>query len=114
MSGEIEYEGFYAICDHMPGKERALRIGGTVVVPTTGWTARIDPYEGLPPVTPFLLELNLTVTAPEHAGEDVVTRIELDEEQLKPPPLEFAEVQFNFTGPEGAQGPGTITVDHPE
>lgn len=113
MSGPIEYEGFYAVCNHMPG-DRVLRIGGTVVVPTSDWTVKLDPYKGQPPVTPFLLELDLTVTPPAGGAEEVITRIELEEVRLENPALEYDEVQFNFSGPDGAEGPGTIKVEHPE
>jgi len=118
MSGSVEYREFYAICNHMPGADRVLRVGGTVVFPTSGWSAEITAHEhqGAPPFNPRVLELDLTVTAP--ADGVVVTRaetsLELEEYRVEDPALEYEQVHFYLVGREGEDGPGPIEVVHPE
>ncbi|MDQ2631879.1 MAG: hypothetical protein M3Y75_13035 [Actinomycetota bacterium] len=108
----LEYQGFYAICDHMPGADRVLRIGGTVVAPTGGWTAVLEEDDGLPPVNQFLLKLKLVVTEPQDAATEVITPIELNEHRIEDPSIEYDEVEFVFEGPDDIEGPAMIKVEH--
>jgi hypothetical protein len=115
MPGIVEYEDFYANCDHMPGADRVLRVGGTVVCPTSGWSARIRPHQqhGTGPINPLLLELDLTVTGPAD-GEvvlEVLTPIQPEEYRIEDPAIEYQQVVFHLVGRD-EEGPGTIEVVH--
>jgi hypothetical protein len=112
QENRLEYQAFYAVCDHMPGADRVLRVGGTVVAPTGGWTATLEEDDGLPPVNQLLLKLKLVITEPEGGATDVITPIELDEHRIEDPAIEYDEVEFVFEGPEGIEGPETIKVEH--
>ena len=112
QENRLEYQAFYAICDHMPGADRVFRVGGTVVAPTGGWTATLEEDDGLPPVNHLLLKLKLVVTEPEGGAPKVITPIELNEYEVKDPSIEYDEVEFVFEGPDGIEGPETIKVDH--
>lgn len=115
MPGPIEYKDFYAICNHMPGDDRVLRVGGTLVFPTSGWSAELDlaKQKG---INPLLLEFDLTVSAPPDgkAIEDVLTRFDLEEYRIEEPALEYQQVEFHLVDRDGEAGPGTIEVDHPQ
>lgn len=112
MEGLPEYEGFYAICNHMPGDRPALRVGGTVKPPTRGWTAELVEYEGQPSPNQFLLRLTLKLTAPSDPVAEVITPIEVEFE-IQEPPFEYSQVDFHLDGPEGIEPPETVEVDHP-
>ena len=115
MAPVIEYQDFYAHCNHMPGSEKALRAGGTVVFPTTGWSATLKEHErsGPPPTSPLTLELDLVIERPSD-GEtiiDVLTPVELDEFRIDRPPAEYGDV-YVFVDEEFGEGPGQIEVQH--
>jgi len=112
QGNRLEYQDFYAICDHMPGADRVFRIGGTVVAPTGGWTATLEEDDGLPPVNQLLLKLKLVVTKPQGVSTKAITPVELNEHRIEDPPIEYDEVEFVFEGPDGIEGPETIKVEH--
>jgi hypothetical protein len=117
MSGSVEYHDFYASCDHMPGAERVLRVGGSLTFPTSGWSAKLGPHEhkSAPPFNPLLLELDLTVAEPAD-GEtvlEVLTPFELEEYRIEDPAIEYQQVLFHLVGRGDEEGPGTIEVVHP-
>ncbi|HET9197633.1 MAG TPA: hypothetical protein VFN92_05175 [Solirubrobacterales bacterium] len=113
QEGRLGYQDFYAVCNHMPGAERVLRVGGTVVAPTRGWTAVLEQDDGLPPVVQFLLKLKLRVTEPQDGAAEVITPIELPEYRIEDPAIEYEQVEFVFEGPDGIEGPPVIEVEHP-
>lgn len=115
MPGSVEYKDFYASCNDMPGADQVFRTGGTVVFPTSGWSARIGRHEqhGTGPINPLLLELDLTVTEPGNGDEvlDVITPLELEEYRIEDPAIEYQQVVFHLIGRD-EEGPGTIEVVH--
>jgi hypothetical protein len=110
MQGVQAYEGFYANCDHMPGAERVLRVGGTVVFRTTGWSARLKRTEGNTGSNPFMLHLDLVLTPPEDGG-DALTPYELEEWTEAPPTSEYDEVEFHVVGSDD-EPPPILKVEH--
>jgi hypothetical protein len=111
MSAADEYRDFYAICDHMPGKDRVLRVGGTVICPTTGWSARLEPTEGNTGINQFMLHLDLVVTPPAPDTPVIEVRTpESAEWRQSPPALEYTDVEFHRSD---ADPPPTIKVEHP-
>jgi hypothetical protein len=107
-----EYQDVYAICDHMPGKERELRVGLTVVCRTAGWTVTLEPTAGNTGINQFMLHLDLTVTPPDpDAGvPEVITPVSTEWRQA-PPALEYQQVTFHRSD---AEPPPTIDVVHTE
>jgi hypothetical protein len=116
MPGAVEYKDFYASCDDMEGADHVFRTGGTLVFPTSGWSARIGPHRqhGTGPINPRLLELDLTVTEPGDGDEvlDVITPLELKEYRIEDPAIEYQQVHFHLVGRDDEEGPGTIEVVH--
>lgn len=112
MADVIEYKDFYANCNHMPGSDRALRVGGTVVCRGGGWTASLRPHErsGPPPISPLTLELDLVLTEPE-SGTDALTPIEVEEYKVDDPAHDYNDV-YIFGDGEHGDGPGGIAVVH--
>jgi hypothetical protein len=111
--GRLGYQDFYAICNHMPGAERVLRVGGTVVAPTNGWTAELEEYSGQPSPNQFLLQLTLRVRVPTGPVLEVLTPIELEEFRIEDPPIEYTQVEFHVEGASDIEPPPVIEVEHP-
>jgi hypothetical protein len=88
-----EYQDFYAICDHMPGAERVLRVGGKVMCPETGWSA------------------HLVLTRPKGGAAEVMTLVDIDEWRQQPPAHEYEQVEFHRSD---AKPPPIISVEHPQ
>jgi hypothetical protein len=72
MAGVMSYEDFYAIHDHMPGADGALRVGGTVVFRTGGWSAQLRLHEKQRPtgINPFILYVDLIITSSRFAARN--------------------------------------------
>lgn len=117
MQGVHEHESFFAICNHMPGADRALRVGGTVVFRTGGWSAKLREHERKEPtgINPFILYLDLVIDPPAEgmAVPEVLTPVELDEFRVEDPALEYQEVHFIVVGTED-EPPERVEVEHPE
>lgn len=113
MARVIEYKDFYAHCNHMPGSELVLRVGGTVVCPTDGWSAKLVPHErtGPAPFNPFLLELDLVLTEPTGGAGEVITDVKVEEYRLPDPKLDHQDV-YIFGDEEHGDGPGQVGVIH--
>lgn len=117
MAGVESYEGFYAIHDHMPGSDRALRVGGTVIFRTGSWSAELRPHQrsGNTGINPFILYLELVIAPPlEGTGvTQVLTPLELPEYRLYDSPLDYKEVHFMVVGTDD-EPPEPLIVQHPE
>jgi len=113
MARVLGYKDFYAHCDHMPGKEQVLRVGGVVKCPTDGWSARLERHErtGPPGINPLILELDLVLTEPSDAATDVVTDVEVEEYRDTDPVFEYHDV-YIFGNEEHGDGPGQVVVIH--
>jgi hypothetical protein len=108
---EERYRGWYAICDHMPGKERDIRVGGEVWCPAAGWSAELTPTMGNTGINEFMLHLDLVVTppSPEQGARAVVTWVPV-EWRAKSPTIEYQQVKIHRAD---ASAPPTLDVDHP-
>ena len=117
MEGVESYEGFYAIHDHMPGSDRALRVGGTVVFRTGSWAAELRTREssGNTGINPFILRLDLVITPPpEGAGvTQEITPVDLPEYRLEDPAIDYHEVHFAVVGTDD-EPPERLIIQHPE
>jgi hypothetical protein len=113
MSYPYSYEDFFAICDHEPGAERVIRVGGTIVFMESGWSARLKEFEGNPGINPFLLHLDLVLEVPTPPTADVIVRFELPEWRQAPPLREYDQVEFHLVGHDG-DPPPILKVSHPE
>lgn len=113
MARVLGYKDFYAHCDHMPGKERALRVGGVIECPTGGWSAKLVPHErsGPPGINPLVLELDLVVTEPTGGVPEVLTDIEVEEYKITDPAFDYHDV-YIFGDEEHGDGPGQVVVIH--
>lgn len=113
MSEVIAYKDFYAHCDHMPGKDRVLRVGGVVECPTDGWSAKLVRHErsGPPPFSPLTLELDLVLEEPQGEASEVITDIEVEEFSIKDPSFDYHDVHI-FGDREHGDGPGQVVVIH--
>ena len=114
-SGVHEYQDFYAICDHMPGATRSLRVGGTVVFRTSGWSARLERHQKAGPtgINPFILYVDLIITPPKGGTvTKALTPVQLDELPINEPELEYLEVQFVVLGADD-DAPRPLEVEHP-
>jgi hypothetical protein len=117
MAGVMSYEDFYAIHDHMPGADGALRVGGTLVFRTGGWSAQLRLHEKQRPtgINPFILYVDLIITPPPtgSAVPQVLTPVELPELRLENVSLEYQEVQFKVVGAD-EEPPEKLEVQHPK
>lgn len=114
MGELLGYEDFYAICNHMPGSERTLRIGGKVTVRTGGWSAKLARHEGPSGINPFMLTLDLVVTKPQDGAPEAIETIEIEEFSVPDPTTEYQEVSFRLVGVgEEDEPPPTVEVEHP-
>jgi hypothetical protein len=111
MQGVHAYEDFYANCDHMPGAERALRVGGRIIFRTTGWSARLEPTQGNVGINPDMLHLDLVLTSPEGASGDALTPFDLEPWTAAPPAREYDEVEFHVRGTDD-DAPPVLKVEH--
>jgi hypothetical protein len=114
MRGVTSYEGFYASLDHMPGG-RALRVGGTVVFCTSGWSAELRRHEGPSGIDPFVLYLELVIEPPPPDAMvlQVLTPIELGELRVSNPTQEYRVIRFTVVGSED-DPPERLEVRQPE
>jgi len=115
MDGIVQFNDFYAICDHMPSDEKVLRAGGTVVFPTTGWSVELKKHQrsGPPPISPHTFELDLKITPPP--PDATVTRVETPEKvefRVDARSSEYYDAYFHLVGIDG-DGPGQVIVEHP-
>jgi hypothetical protein len=111
MQGVHAYEGFYANCDHMPGAERVLRVGGTVVFRTMGWSAKLERTEGNTGINPLMLHLDLVLAPPANGSGDALTPYPLEEWTEAPPAAEYEEVEFHVQGSDD-DPPPILKVEH--
>lgn len=115
MGELLGYEDFYANCNHMPGSERTLRVGGKVTVRTGGWSAKLVEHEGPSGINPFMLTLDLVVTKPQGGVPDVIKTIEIEEFSVTGPTTEYQEVSFHLVGVgEEDEPPPSMKVEHLE
>ena len=112
MRGVHEYQDFHASHDHMPGGAKTMRVTGTVVFVTSGWSCNLREREGNTGINPQMLSLELVLTPPRE-GEPVL-------EVLTPCPVEwsvddpaFEYQQVRFTVNTDDEPPPVIGVDHP-
>jgi hypothetical protein len=105
-----EYQDLYAICNHMSGAERVLRVGGKVTCPETNWSAHLEPTQGNTGINPLMLHLDLILERPEGGAEEVVTLTPIEEWRQENPTIEYEEVEIHRS--DGGSPPPVITVDH--
>ena len=113
MNGVDEYRKFYAICNHPPLGDHAIRVGGTVCFRTSGWEAHLQPTRGNVGINPTMLHLDLVITAPDPGEgiQEVITCSELDEWRANTPTIEYTEVEFHVRG-SGDEPPPILSVEH--
>jgi len=114
MRGVHAYEDFYASHDHMPRSDRTLRVSGTVVFTTSGWSCSLRQTEGNTGINPTMLSLDLLLTEPppDTPVMDVLTPCPV-EWSVDDPAIEYQQVQFRVRGSED-EPPPTIEVVHPQ
>ncbi|MEA2190483.1 MAG: hypothetical protein QOI73_604 [Solirubrobacteraceae bacterium] len=122
MQGVQAYEDFFASHDHMPGGERALRVSGTVVFRTSGWSAFLETTEGNVGINPEILGLDLVLTPPQEGAvtthEPTPDEVEWSIDYPADPAAqaivsEYSQVQFRVVGSED-DPPPVLDVAHPE
>jgi hypothetical protein len=64
MQGVHAYEDFYASHNHMPGSGRTMRVTGTVVFLTGGWSCALRETAGNTGINPEMLGLDLELEPP--------------------------------------------------
>jgi hypothetical protein len=112
VTGIHEYDGFYAYCDDMPGgSNKDLRVGGTVVFQTRGWSVRLERRKGNTGINPLLLHLNLVFEAPADNVAQAITPVELEEWRIEDPQLEYEQVEFHMVGCDD-DPPPVLRVTH--
>jgi hypothetical protein len=113
-NGVFEYRDFVAIHDHMPGSDDELRVTGTVVFRTGGYSAQLRPLEGPGGINPKMLTLVLHIDPP---GPDDMTTDALDpvpvQYTLSNPTIEYTHVDFRVEGTDD-EPPPTLEVEHPQ
>jgi hypothetical protein len=113
----LGYEDFYAIHDQQPGPDgtRPLRVGGTVIFPTPGYSARLERFEGNPGINPMILPLVLVVRRPDQETQpEVVTPVEIPEFTVDARPGQYTEVHFRLDGGDpDDEPPPVIPVQTP-
>lgn len=105
------YEDFYAICDHMPGKEQTLRVGGKVNMSSGGWSAKLVPHPGPTGINPKILVLDLILDRAS-VGTDAFTTIEVEEYKETSPAFDYEQVEFHVLGVDGEEPPPIMPVEH--
>lgn len=110
MQGVDHYEDFTAICDHMPGKSRILRVRGTVWTSTDGWTCELRRTPGNTGFNTRMLSLDIVLVAPTGVANEVIVPNPVEwSEQIE---IETDQVKFRVVG-TGDKPPEAIDVDHP-
>lgn len=113
MAEVLAYKDFYAFCNHMPGSDPVLRVGGVVECPTNGWSAKLVPHKrnGPPSFNPLVLELDLVMTEPTDGAEEVITDVDVEEYRVEKPVFDYHDVFIYGDGQHG-DGPGQVVVVH--
>lgn len=113
MQGVHAYEDFYASHNHMPGSSGALRVTGTVVFRTSGWSCSLRETEGNTGINPMMLGLDLILTepSPDTVVTDVLTPCPV-EWSVDDPSIEYEQVQFTVRGSDD-EPPPILDVEHP-
>jgi hypothetical protein len=108
------YEDFYASHNHMPGSGRTMRVLGTVVFTTDGWSCDLRATEGNTGINPQMLSLDLVLEGPPEGSDvsEVLTPCKV-EWTAEDPAIEYKQVEFRVIGSDDAPPP-PIDVDHPE
>jgi hypothetical protein len=117
MQGVHAYEDFFASHDHMPGSGGTLRVTGTVVFATSGWSCSLRATEGNTGINPMLLSLDLLLTEPPPgtAVAQVLTPCPV-EWSVEDPAIEYQQVQFRVLRVQVSdeEPPPILDVAHPE
>jgi hypothetical protein len=113
VRGVHEYQDFYASHDHMPGKAGTMRVTGTVVFATSGWSCDLREREANTGINTEVLGLELLLTPPAEGQPvlEVLTPCAV-EWSVDDPPYEYREVRFTVNTDDDP--PPAIGVDHPE
>jgi len=116
MSGVHAYENFYASHDHMPGRNRTMRVSGTVVFATGGWSCDLRRTEGNTGINPRMLSLDLLLDPPDPGTgvPEVLSpcNVEWTEDDVSE---EYEEVEFRIVGgTDEEEPPPVIPVEHPQ
>jgi hypothetical protein len=112
-NGRGEYlNDWRADCDHMPGpgRDRDLRVGGTIRFRTDGWTAELTPTEGNTGSNQLMLHLDLVVTAPDGPVNRVITDVPVEWHD-ESPAFDYDEVEFHRAD---ADPPPRMKIQHLE
>ena len=114
MKGVHEYKNFYASHNHMPGSSRSLRVSGTVVFITGGWSCSLRATEGNAGINPQMLGLDLVLEAPEPGTMvlEVLTPCEVAW-NVDDPDIDYRQISFRVIGSED-EPPPILDIDHPE
>jgi hypothetical protein len=114
VQGVDHYEDFYASHNHMPGSDRAIKVTGTVVFRTGGYSAKLCPKEGNTGINPQMLALELEIDPPSEGAPttDALTPVAV-EWSADDPPIEYQQVQFFVVGTDD-EPPPVLGVEHPQ
>lgn len=104
MTAAINNRDWSAVHDHMPGKEKTLRVDGIVDYPTTGFSAWLEPSQPQG-FNDRILEMDLHETAPADAAEEVITPVPVHYE--KATEKEYDQVNIRTIGV-------LVEVEHPQ
>ena len=115
MPGVHAYEDFYASHDHMPGKGGSMRVTGTVLFVTSGYSCDLTETQGNTGINPQMLSLDLHLKSPPEGAivQEVITPCPV-EWSVDDPEIEYQQVTFVVVGDTGDEAPPIIDVDHPE
>ncbi len=98
----------------MPGSARTMRVTGTVVFRTGGWSCSLRPTEGNTGINTRMLSLDLVLQRPDgDAVPEVLTPCDV-EWSADDPAIEYEQVQFRVVGGTDDDPPPVIDVEHPE
>ena len=114
MRGVHAYKDFYASHDHMPESDRTLRVSGTVIFVTGGWSASLKRTEGNTGINAKMLSLDLVLEPPPEgsAVTDALTPCPV-EWTLDDPSIDYEQVDFHIVGTED-EPPPVLDIEHPE
>jgi hypothetical protein len=112
MQAVNAYEDFEAIHDHMPGSEHVLRVTGTVVFATSGWSCELRETSGNNGINQLMLSLDLVLEGPPEGStvSEVLTPCPV-EWQTDNPAIDYKQVQFHVNTDDPP--PPVIDVIHP-
>ena len=117
MQGVHAYKDFFASHNHMPGSDRALRVSGTVVFATSGWSCSLCPTEGNTGINPMMLSLDLLLMEPPPgtAVSEVLTPCPV-EWSVVDPAIDYQQVQFRVLTVRASddEPPPVLEVVHPQ